>query len=64
MARDSTLPARERAVVPGDLEHEAPGQVVLGEHLLGEVVTVAQRQVAGGDGAVGLGQAHLGVVEQ
>jgi hypothetical protein len=50
--------------VAGDLEHQPPGQVVLGEHALGQVVTAAEREVAGPDQAVRLGQAHLGVVEQ
>ena len=48
----------------GDGEYQPPGQVVLGEHPLGQVLPAAQGQVAGPDQPVGLGQAHGRVVEQ
>ena len=57
-------PVGQQPVVPGDRQHQPPGQVVLGQHRGGQVVPAAERQVAGGDPAVGLGQAHLGVVQQ
>ena len=57
-------PVGQQPVVAGHLQHQPPGQVVLGQHQVRQVVAAAQGQVAGGDPAIGLGQAHLRVVEQ
>src|SRR5260370_4335747 len=50
--------------MPGDRQHVLLREVVLAENALREVWTVAQRQVSRGDAPVGLGKAHLGIVEK
>ena len=59
--------ARKRAGVPEpveDAEQPVAGEVHLGHHLPGEVGPVAEEEELLGEAPVGLGQAHLGDVEQ
>ncbi len=57
-------PVGQQPMVAGHLQHQPAGQVVLGQHHVGQVVAATQGQVPGRDPAVGLGQAHLRAVEQ
>ena len=50
--------------MPGHRQHQAHGQVVFVQDQRGEVGPAAEREVARGNPAVRLGQAHLGVVQQ
>ena len=54
----------EQARMAGDREHVLLREVVLAKNARRQVRAVAKRQVPRGDPPVGLGQAHLGVVEK
>src|SRR5713101_3367605 len=54
----------EQPGMAGDCQDVLLGEVVLVEHLLRQVRPVAEREVPRRDPPVGLGEAHLGVVEQ
>src|SRR6266487_1887533 len=54
----------QRTIVPGQLCRHRDRAVVLSEHARREVVAVAEAEISRGDIAVGLGQAHLRVLDE